>query len=251
MKESILKEGFFLAKGLISNNLVMDLRSELMFAINKETEFHKTINHQDHGMVLLCVKYGGSFLKLFDIPELMAPFNEILGDGCIVYANSSSSLPPNSGNFSSKIHVDSPRIIKEYKTTLMSLILLDDFTEENGATFYLPGSHCRVDPPGQQEFYQKAKRLVAPSGSVFFWDPRIWHSGGINHTGYWRHAITIVMCRSFMKQRLDIPKILEVADVEVTSDAARQKLGFNCRVPESYEEYYAPLHLRKFKQKSE
>jgi ectoine hydroxylase-related dioxygenase (phytanoyl-CoA dioxygenase family) len=251
LQSELQVNGLYLQEKLLQDDLVAQIKLELIGAIAEEDRFHEGKNHKDHGMVLLCAKYGGSFLEIFDLSSLMEPFEYILGEGCIVYANTSTSLPPYSGNFSTRIHVDSPRIISNYNTSLMALILLDDFTEENGATWYLPGSHLRQDAPSEEEFYSSASRLIAPSGSVLFWNPRVWHAGGLNKTSAWRHAMTIVMCRPFMKQRINIPKILDRSGVIVGSEKARQKLGYYSQVPESYEEYYLPPEARKFRQKAE
>jgi hypothetical protein len=40
-------------------------------------------------------------------------------------------------------------------------------------------------------------------------------------------------------------------DLSHMSAVARQKLGFDAQVPASYDEYYAPPELRKFRQKNE
>jgi ectoine hydroxylase-related dioxygenase (phytanoyl-CoA dioxygenase family) len=199
-------------------------------------------------MVLLCSLYDRVFNEVFDNAALMAPFEAILGPGCIVYAYTSSSMPPGRGNYASRIHCDSRRIIPNYVTNLGLTLLLDDFTEDNGATWFLPGSHTRAEAPSHEEFFANARRLIAPAGSGLFFDAHLWHAGGQNHTEAWRHALTINMCRSWMKQRLDIPRILRGRALQL-SERAEQKLGFHAQVPASYDEYYAPPGERVFRQK--
>ena len=48
----------------------------------------------------------------------MDPVEAVLGPGCIVYAYTSSSMPPHRSNYSGRIHVDSPRVIPGYMTNL-------------------------------------------------------------------------------------------------------------------------------------
>ena len=127
-------------------------------------------------------------------------------------------------------------------------ILLDDFTEENGATFFLPASQTLETEPSEEFFNKNAKRLIAKAGSVWFFNARIWHSGGQNKTKNWRHALTINMGRSWMKQRIDIPRAMGEMDLSGLSQTALQKLGFLSQVPANYDEYYAPPEKRKFKQ---
>lgn len=244
-------QGYAIVPNVFDQDFVRAAKAELEQAIEKEVAYHGSTRFGDYGMVLLCPLYGGSFIRMFDEPKLTAPFNAILGEGCIVYAHTSSSMPPNSTNYSRRIHVDSPRLIPGYITNMGATILLDDFTLENGATWFLPGSQGSAEAPTEEYFNAHAKRLVAKAGSVWFFNARIWHAGGVNTTSQWRHALTINMCRPYMKQRIDIPRALSGMDLSGVSEAALQKLGFLAQVPANYDEYYAPEHLRKFKQRPE
>ena len=127
-------------------------------------------------------------------------------------------------------------------------ILLDDFTEENGATWFLPRSQWQAEAPSEDDFYKKAQRLIAPAGSVLFFNARLWHAGGDNQTDQWRHALTINMCRPYMKQRIDIPRAMAGMDLSGVSERVRQKLGFFSQPPASLDEYYLPPEQRSFRQ---
>ena len=243
--------GSVIVRDVLPLEFIARAKCDLEAAIECEAKYHGTRAHKDYGMVCLCSIYGGSFWSLFDNPRFTRPFNEILGEGCIVYAYTSSSMPPHSGNYSARIHVDCPRLIPGYITNMGATILLDDFTEDNGATWYLPNSHTRIDSPEQDEFYSNARRIIAPAGSVWFFNARTWHAGGANLTSRWRHALTLNMARPWMKQRLDIPRAMAHLDLTALSSTARQKLGFDTRVPANYDEYYAPPDQRTFKQQAE
>lgn len=243
--------GSVIAEGVLSPEFIAAAKIELSSAIQSEAQYHRTQEYKDYGMVLLCSLYGGAFWSLFDNPRLTSPFHAILGEGCVVYAYTSSSMPPNAVNYSGRVHVDCPRIIQGYITNMGATILLDDFTEENGATWYLPNSHMIEDKPDDSYFYANAKRVIAPAGSVWFFNARTWHAGGINKTQEWRHALTINMGRPWMKQRIDIPRAMAHLDLREMSPMTRQKLGFDAQVPSSYDEYYAPPEQRTFKQKTE
>lgn len=254
-KETIYKEitenGYIIIENVLSKEFCERAKKELEIAIQKEEEYHKGKDYTDYAMVLICSIYGGAFLDIFDNDDLMLPFNTILGEGCTVYAYTSSSMPPGKTNYSRRIHVDCPRIIPGYITNMGATILLDDFTEENGATFFLPRSQERADEPGPEEFYGQGKRVIAPAGSVWFFNARIWHAGGDNHTDKWRHALTINMGRSWMKQRIDLPRAMAHMDLSNVSDKAKQKLGFFVQIPASLDEYYLPADQRKYRQKTE
>ncbi len=247
----IHENGYVILHDVLSPEFIARAKKELAAAIEKEVEFHKGTDFKDYGMVMICSLYGGSFIDLFDNDLLMEPFNAVLGDGCVVYAYTSSSMPPNKSNYSNRVHVDCPRIIPNYVTNMGATILLDDFTEENGATYFLPKSQTLAEPPTEEYFYKHAKRVIAKAGSVWFFNARVWHAGGNNTTQNWRHAVTINMCRSYMKQRIDLPRAMAHMNLSGMSTKAAQKLGFHTQVPASLEEYYLPAEQRKFKQKAE
>ena len=249
--QEINDQGFSIVENVLDDNFILKIKSQLEDAIITEKKYHKGTDYKDYGMILLCALHGGLFLDILNNEKLIKCFNTILGDGCILYAYTSSSMPPGKTNFSRRIHVDCPRIIPNYITNLGATILLDDFTEENGATYYLPFSHNRQDPPPEEEFTQKSVRLIAKAGSVWFFNARLWHRGGENHTSSWRHALTMNVCRPYMKQRIDIPRALSHLDMSNASQRVLQKLGFFAQVPANYEEYYVPYEMRKYKQKAE
>lgn len=247
------REGYAVVPDVLSADTVARLKADLDVAIEKEVAFHRGTEYLDYGMVLVCCTYARSFVDVLADEKVMAPLCHVLGDGCIVYAYTSSSMPPRKSNYSRRIHVDSPRMIPGYETTMGVVLPLDDFTAENGATWALAGSHRTKEPPTEAHFYANAKRILAPAGSAVYLNPRLWHAGGDNTTDAWRHAITISMCRPYMKQRLDIPKMMAKSGVDLTgvSERALQKMGFHAQVPESLEEYYQPPEKRKFRQKAE
>lgn len=247
----INSQGYSILRDVLSKSFIEELKLELFKAIEQETKYHGSRDYSDYGMVLLCSLYDKIFCNLFDLDLVREPFNLILGKGCIVYAYTSSSMPPNSSNYSERIHVDCPRIIPGYITNLGATVLLDDFNEKNGATWFLPYSQERQDKPTSEEFYSNSLRLIEKAGSIWFFNARIWHAGGKNLTKNWRHALTINMVRPWMKQRIDIPRAMSHIDLNSISLSAKQKLGFYAQVPASYSEYYVAPHERKFSQEVE
>lgn len=247
--QAIQKDGFIIMENVLDDELLKRLRLDLEKAIKLETAYHDTENHRDFGMVMFCPIYGKSFIDLIMSESYLAPVEKIMGKNCIVYSYTSSSMPPNLGNYATRIHNDCEHIIPEgYINRFQALIALDDFTLENGATYVLPGSHRMNEAPSEEMFYKNAIRLTMKAGSIWYAHARLWHAGGINTTDKWRHGLTTVFCKAYMKQRVDIPRILEAQGIKDIPSRAQQKFGFLAQVPASYEEFYAPYEQRKFKQ---
>lgn len=62
------------------------------------------------------------------------------------------------------------------------LVMLDDFTVENGATHLLSGSQNSSTPPDKLLFSNAASRATGLRGSILLFDSRIWHAAGTNIT---------------------------------------------------------------------
>ncbi|HPU14592.1 MAG TPA: phytanoyl-CoA dioxygenase family protein [Polymorphobacter sp.] len=59
---------------------------------------------------------------------------------------------------------------------------LDDFTEANGATRFVPGSHKLNRAPRPDEADAPTVAMVAPAGSIVVFESRVWHKTGFNRT---------------------------------------------------------------------
>lgn len=58
---------------------------------------------------------------------------------------------------------------------------IDEFTEANGATCFVPGSHLLHRPPGPDDTTE-AIPLEAPAGTLVVFESRLWHRTGFNRT---------------------------------------------------------------------
>jgi ectoine hydroxylase-related dioxygenase (phytanoyl-CoA dioxygenase family) len=244
----IQHDGYALAKSMFSEQQVKSLRDSLIKAIKKEAEFHGTTEYPDFGRVLCCPDYNPEFLNVLENELFIQPFEDILGESCIVYVYTSSSVPPKTKNFAVTPHVDVPRFLPGYCEMVGALILLDDFSHANGGTKYMPGSHKQEQQP--EDFEQNACILTADAGSVFYFDSRLWHASAENQTDKWRHALSIGIIRPYLKQRFDLPKMFSNRFDQLKSEKVKQKLGLYANPPASLEEYYRPKGMRSDTNKS-
>lgn len=247
-KDLFLQQGYFLCRDILRRDSVEQLRSELETAIAREAAEYGAFAPKDYAMLLAAPIYGGALLHLAEHRELFALPNEVLGENCIIHVYTSSSMPPGSGNYSSRIHRERNPRYPDIADFIGVIILLDDFTEENGATWYLPGSHRHSGTPTEEEFYAGAERLIAPAGSVFYFDWRLWHAGGINRTTVWRHALAMGITPAYHKQKIDLPRAIPAHYAGALDDFGLQKLGFFSVPPASLAEYYAPPEKRTYRQ---
>jgi ectoine hydroxylase-related dioxygenase (phytanoyl-CoA dioxygenase family) len=239
------QDGLVVVPAVLDAAEVGTLRGELAAAIDEDLV--RCPDVFDRGMVHNCMARGERMAALLDHPLLNAWLKALLGDSCILYAYQSSSVMPGAGNYGSRIHVDSPRFIPGYATNVGVIFPLDDFTEQNGATWYLRGSHLRAELPDETTFRAQASRALCAAGDMVVFNARLAHAAGENRSAHARHALTINACRSYMRQRFDFPRLLPQALIERLGTDGRRLIGMNVRMPTSLAEFYLPEDQRLYK----
>jgi ectoine hydroxylase-related dioxygenase (phytanoyl-CoA dioxygenase family) len=247
--------GYAIIPDALPPRRVATLRDELTAAIEAdlvsfEAEEKRTGRpHPDRWMVHNAMLRGPELARMLEHELMHAYFEKFLGATCILYSYQTSTLPPRGTNYGSRIHNDCPRLIPGYPTRMGAFFALDDMTEENGATYYLPGSQMRTEAPSEEEFMANAERALCPAGSLILVSSEVWHRGGENFTDRPRHALTIGATRSYMRSRFDFPRLIENTGSDIldrVGPVGRRFLGYNVRVPTSMEEYYLPPDQRLY-----
>jgi ectoine hydroxylase-related dioxygenase (phytanoyl-CoA dioxygenase family) len=91
---------------------------------------------------------------------------------------------------------------------------LTDFTEANGATRVIPGTHLADRSPDYGHPYDSVPAEMA-RGSVLVWHGSLWHGGGANTTGARRVGIAMNYCAGYIRQQ-------ENQQLGIPSDTARR-----------------------------
>jgi ectoine hydroxylase-related dioxygenase (phytanoyl-CoA dioxygenase family) len=240
--------GYHLFEGFFDDKDCDYLKSKLQHAIDTYVPFdnsERSLLDKYHMHDLLCKDVA--FGKMLEDPRLNQIIASILGDYWIMYAHTSSSLPPHGNNYGSRIHVDSPRMIPNYPTNLGVIWTLDEFTEDNGGTYVLPGSHHTKLVPTNEIFEKNSERILCKRGSLIIFNARVWHRAGENKTNEFRHSLTMNICRPYMKQRMDWVRFIPASMTDQLNAQARRIIGFDTRLPASLEEFFQPEEKRLYK----
>ena len=101
-----------------------------------------------------------------------------------------------------------------------------DFTEENGATRIIPGSHLEDHSPNPLEHYDSIPAEM-PKGSVLLWVGSLWHGGGANRTSDRRVGITINYCAGFIRQQENQQLGIPVETVKRFPKRLQEMVGYS------------------------
>lgn len=152
------------------------------------------------------------------------------------------NFPGQTGPYQHRPHRDM-RTWFPCRLSLNMLIMLDDFTEDNGATWLLSGSHLKREMPTDEEFYAVAQQITGKAGDIILFDSQLVHATGLNKTDKVRRCIPLTFVRSFMKQQCDFASLV----VDTDSEWLKQILGYNSRVARDVNDWYQPVEKRMYK----
>ena len=134
-------------------------------------------------------------------PAVLPVVDGVLDAGCLVSSLSSINIGP--GESAQPIHADDQLIPldKPHAPTVCNTMwALTDFTEANGATRVISGTHTADDSPVYGQHYD-SEPAVMRKGSVLVWHGSLWHGGGANTTDDRRVGIAMNYCAGFIRQQ--------------------------------------------------
>jgi ectoine hydroxylase-related dioxygenase (phytanoyl-CoA dioxygenase family) len=246
-RDDVLTKGFTVVRDAVDPAVAASWRKALAVLVQRQRTRLTDRTAVDDYMVHNPMLDDPCFFDALEHPAVVDALDTFLSNTSIIYAFTTSSMPAGGSNYSRRVHVDCPRVIPGYITNLGVIIALDDFTEDNGATYFLPGSFERTDAPTDDEFFAGAERVFPRRGDLVVFNARTFHYGGLNTTSEDRHALTINACRSYMRQRFDYPRMVSPEMAGSMSPTLRRLLGFDVRVPTSLDDYYLPEDQRLYK----
>jgi hypothetical protein len=247
-ERAILEHGWTLLSAIVSAEVVSRLGAalETVYAEQRVVQIRNGVDDGTDGTVHHLPCAGGAFLELLEQDHGQALLDWYFQGPYIL--NTYGGLLNLTGreSYVGRVHRDQRFFSGDLHLMVQLLVMLDDFTEENGATWLLAGSHRTREKPSDDEFFARAVRAVGPAGSIVVFDSNLWHAAGVNRSGQPRRALTLAFTRPFIKQQLDYPRALGYERRDSFSPVLRQLLGYNARVPASLDEWYQPPSRRMY-----
>jgi ectoine hydroxylase-related dioxygenase (phytanoyl-CoA dioxygenase family) len=161
------------------------------------------------------------------VHESVLPVVEgVLDAGCLVSSLSSIRIEP--GETPQPIHADDqlmPLAKPHAPTVCNSMWALTDFTDANGATRIIPGTHLAAGSPDYGSSYDSLPAEMA-RGSVLVWHGSLWHGGGANTTDDDRVGIAMNYCAGWVRQQENQQLGIPVEIARTFSPRLRELCGY-------------------------
>jgi ectoine hydroxylase-related dioxygenase (phytanoyl-CoA dioxygenase family) len=200
--ERLSRDGFTIVENAIDPALIDQLNAALE-RLERELDARPAMNgFEGHKTVRIynLLALGTPFAQV-PVHENVLPLVEgVLDAGCLISSLSSIAIDP--GESAQPIHADDMVIPLEKPHRAIvcnSMWALTDFTDANGATRLVPGSHKKPNPD-YGGAYETIPAEMA-KGSVLLWDGALWHGGGANRTDRRRTGIAMNYCAGFIRQQ--------------------------------------------------
>jgi ectoine hydroxylase-related dioxygenase (phytanoyl-CoA dioxygenase family) len=112
-----------------------------------------------------------------------------------------------------------------------TIFAIDAFTEENGATVMLPGSHRWPERLPTDDELATARAVTMPPGSVVFFLGTLWHHAGANRSAASRMCVTAQYCAPWCRQQENMSLSVSRERARACSEHVQRMLGYSVHFP--------------------
>lgn len=206
------RDGFAVLPDVLSADEVARLRSRLVEVARRERA--AGIDHDPkwedgprNQRVFGLLNKGIEFVELVEHPVAMALMGHLLDPMFLLSSVTANITGP--GGYPMYLHYDQdyvPGPWPPFPLVANIIWMLDDFTEENGATRFVPGSHhedhAGWSPETMAERSAETISVGGRAGSLVCLDGRVLHQTGANSTAdQLRHGVIAYYCQPWIRQQ--------------------------------------------------
>jgi len=238
-------DGYLLFQGYYSTDKIAEARDRTYELARTEPDrtshFHGDDTEATQKRVWNLPEKGEIFRELTTDPYILSIMEPILGDDLMLASYAANILYP--GAPAQEPHVDYPywdlharthwpqTLNASFFLAVETVLMLDDFTVENGASAIVPGSQARARWPDPGEFAEKSIRVTGPAGSVFMFPALLWHAGQRNNTHQSRGALLASYTCKSIKPIEDWSRSISQDTIARSGDRMKALLGVGYAYP--------------------
>jgi len=251
----VLERGYIVLERLLPPSTLAEMRRALEPHLGLDLLGRNNFEGHQTQRVYALVDKGEVFQDLVEHPRVLALCDALLQPNYLLTACQAIHLRP--GETAQALHTDDgfyplPRPRKAISVS--TIFAIDDFTEENGGTQIIPGSHSWDDrrmnapldgidfttaPRGtspaeirvQQKVESQLQTVVMAAGSVVFFLGTLVHRGGANCSPRPRLAVSNQYCEPWARQQENYTLAIAPDRIGRMSERVQQLLGYSIHPP--------------------
>lgn len=151
-----------------------------------------------------------AFIELASRESVIEAVRAVIGERILLSNYSANIMGPGAGSM--LLHSDQGYVAEPWPPEPLAVNvgwMVDDFTEETGATRFVPGSHRATGSPHPDVAYETVP-ILGPAGSMLIIDGRVWHTSGTNRSrDRYRAAIFGYYTLAWIRQQLNWREVLD------------------------------------------
>ena len=222
-------EGCAVVEQFLDDTEVADLNAELQPVRDATPLGRNDFEGFDTRRIYALFAKVRGFDRLATHPQLLGVLDRVLGD---YQLSGPVGIDIGPGESAQGLHRDDvvyPLAWPHQQVVLNTMWAFDDFTEDNGATVIVPGSHrtSPLDKPDDAD----AVAATMPAGSVMFYVGTVWHGGGANRTDRRRLGVILEYVASWLRAQENHVAAVPVEVMRTLPPRLQELLGYNIFPP--------------------
>ncbi|MFN0096885.1 MAG: phytanoyl-CoA dioxygenase family protein [Dehalococcoidia bacterium] len=198
--EALDRDGFVIIEGALTAEEVAAKKAELHRILEVTPSGRNNFEGFETRRVYALFAKTRAFDEPATVPVVLGVLDRVLGN-YVLSAPQAIQIGP--GESRQALHRDDvvyPLARPHQELVVNTMWAIDDFTEENGATHVIPGSH-RWAPERTPEQEHPTMRATMPAGSVMIFLGDVFHGGGANATDRPRLGVILEYCVGWIRQQ--------------------------------------------------
>jgi len=227
--DAIMERGFTILPDLLTSEQVTSVKAALAPWLQQRLMGRNEFEGTRSERVYALLAKAPMLAMIVEHPAILALADHFLAPNYLLSANLAINVHP--GETPQPFHADHASVPNCNRTEINGLSTIwafDDFTEDNGATEVIPGSHRSEAQPNPDASLEK---IVMTAGSVVVLHGSLYHRGGANHSVRSRLGITPQYCQPWLRQLENMVLCVPPDLAAGFSARVQEMLGYSIREP--------------------